>query len=303
MRTRRKAGSRRNDDHTFYPPAWPAVKNVDTAWMESHTAGLLVAMRDGSRVEASLDLGLSVVEVERNGPHFVCGSFAIEVDAVAMIARSRHLITRLDASGRLVPLRLVHDGRLHQLVPTAGAPTVMIAGIQMHRRDDPWADAAAKAKAVVRRGDWVLDTCGGLGYTAAWALREGAGLVISTEPNPAIRWLRENNPWSPPPSTSGLVTLAAPAEVLVTTVPGETFDAVVHDPPRFSLAGELYSGSFYAALRRVLRTGGRLYHYTGMPHRKLRGRSFQRRTALRLAAAGFSVTWDDTTAGFVGCAR
>lgn len=61
-----------------------------------------------------------------------------------------------------------------------------------------------------------------------------------------------------------------------------SFDAVVHDPPRFSLAGELYSEIY-----RVLRHGGRLFHYTGNPHVIKTGSSFVDGVIRRLKAAGF----------------
>lgn len=41
----------------------------------------------------------------------------------------------------------------------------------------------------------------------------------------------------------------------------------MHNPPRFSIAGELYGLDFYRALYRVLRRDGKLFHYTGEPWR------------------------------------
>ena len=46
---------------------------------------------------------------------------------------------------------------------------------------------------------------------------------------------------------------------------GSAFDAVLHDPPRFGIAGELYSQAFYDHLARVLKPRGVLFHYTGTP--------------------------------------
>ncbi|MDQ6660672.1 MAG: spermine synthase, partial [Chloroflexota bacterium] len=43
----------------------------------------------------------------------------------------------------------------------------------------------------------------------------------------------------------------------------ESFSRIIHDPPVFSLAGELYSGAFYQQLYRILKRGGRLFHYIG----------------------------------------
>jgi len=66
-----------------------------------------------------------------------------------------------------------------------------------------------------------------------------------------------------------------------------SFDALLHDPPRFGIAGELYSQVFYGELARVLRRGGRLFHYTGSPNKLTSGRDVPREVARRLEQAGF----------------
>ena len=68
-----------------------------------------------------------------------------------------------------------------------------------------------------------------------------------------------------------------------------SFDVVVHDPPAQAMAGELYSASFYAELRRVLRPNGILYHYIGDPSSKASGKLF-RGVGQRLRDAGFGTT-------------
>ncbi|MCX7055401.1 MAG: SAM-dependent methyltransferase, partial [Proteobacteria bacterium] len=67
-----------------------------------------------------------------------------------------------------------------------------------------------------------------------------------------------------------------------------SFDAILHDPPRFGLAGELYSQDFYDELARVLRPGGRLFHYTGTPNRLTSGRDVPHEVERRLRLAGFT---------------
>jgi predicted methyltransferase len=63
---------------------------------------------------------------------------------------------------------------------------------------------------------------------------------------------------------------------------------VLHDPPRFGIAGELYSQVFYDHLARVLRPRGRLFHYTGTPNKLTSGRDVPNEVASRLRSAGFS---------------
>jgi predicted methyltransferase len=70
-------------------------------------------------------------------------------------------------------------------------------------------------------------------------------------------------------------------------VPDASFGAALHDPPRFGIAGELYSAAFYAQLARVLKRGARLFHYTGTPNKLSSGRDLPREVARRLQTAGF----------------
>jgi predicted methyltransferase len=62
---------------------------------------------------------------------------------------------------------------------------------------------------------------------------------------------------------------------------------VLHDPPRFGTAGELYSQAFYDELARVLVPGGMLFHYTGTPNKITSGRDVQREVRRRLQKSGF----------------
>jgi hypothetical protein len=49
---------------------------------------------------------------------------------------------------------------------------------------------------------------------------------------------------------------------------------------------------FYDELARVLRTGGRLFHYTGTPNRLTSGRDVPQEVARRLRLAGFTTQID-----------
>ena len=67
-----------------------------------------------------------------------------------------------------------------------------------------------------------------------------------------------------------------------------SFDAVLHDPPRLGIAGELYSLLFYDQLARVLKRKGKLFHYTGAPNKLTSGRDVPGEVARRLRRAGFA---------------
>ena len=182
-------------------------------------------------------------------------------------------------------------GSLVKLVPTDwGPPTFEIDGIKMlpTAQVSPYEDAAAKVALIRPRGKVILDTCGGLGYFAAWCLQGGAAEVLSFERNPDVLWLRSLNPWSPAPG-SGLTLVHGDVVEHIAQLPDQSCDAILHDPPRFGIAGELYSQAFYAQLARVIRRKGRLFHYTGAPNRLTSGRDVPREVAQRLRQAGFVV--------------
>ena len=181
---------------------------------------------------------------------------------------------------------------LYKLVPTDwGAPTFEIDGIKMlpTSKESPLDDARRKVALVQPAGKTILDTCGGLGYFAACCLDAGVARLQSFEKNEDVLWLRTLNPWSPDPDESdGRLQLAhADVSQAITQLPDAAFDAALHDPPRFGIAGELYSQAFYDQLARVLKRGGRLFHYTGAPNRLTSGRDVPREVAKRLEKAGF----------------
>ena len=190
-------------------------------------------------------------------------------------------------------------GSLIKLVPTEwGAPTFEIDGIKMlpTAQESPFEDARRKVALVEPRGKRVLDTCGGLGYFAACCLEAGAARVHSFEKNADVLWLRTLNPWSPDPdevdpdapASGGCLQLEhGDVSQAITQIADASVDALLHDPPRFGIAGELYSRAFYDQLARVLRRGGRLFHYTGSPNKLTSGRDVPREVAKRLEQAGF----------------
>jgi predicted methyltransferase len=162
-------------------------------------------------------------------------------------------------------------------------------------RVSPWDDAGRKVALVEPRGRAVLDTCGGLGYFAAWCLAGGAARVQSYEKNPDVIWLRSLNPWSPanawsadPVRDAALVLENADVTERIGAFASGSFDAVLHDPPRFGIAGELYAQSFYDELARVMRRRGLLFHYTGAPNRRSSGRDLPAEVSARLRRAGFA---------------
>jgi predicted methyltransferase len=253
----------------------------------------------------SLDLGLSeeVVEVTDAGAVLPdCG--------VISLKDLEEISGRVDAAffveGGSVFQVAVSDGSFLKLLPTAGAPTLEIDGVRMHRTvgTTPEVDARVKLDALGLKGGRVLDTCTGLGYTALGALRRGGEFVVSVEKRPGVLRIACLNPWSADLFCDRRVSLVlGDSGGLVGGFPEAFFDYAVHDPPRFSHAGHLYGGAFYAEVFRVLRPGGRLFHYTGEPGSKRRRVDLRRGVMRRLRGAGFiEVSWVEEALGVV-CSR
>ena len=179
---------------------------------------------------------------------------------------------------------------LIKLVPTEwGPPTFQIDGIKMlpTARVSPYADAERKVGLIQPRGKVILDTCGGLGYFAAWCLRSEAKQVLSYEKNGDVLWLRSINPWSPKTGKGFTLTHGDITEEIA-TLADASVDAILHDPPRFGIAGELYSQAFYEQLARVIKRKGKLFHYTGASNKLTSGRDVANEVMKRLRHAGFA---------------
>jgi uncharacterized protein len=152
-------------------------------------------------------------------------------------------------------------------MPTAGAPTMLVSGFSMHRikGTEPWADTQSKIRALAPIAGRVLDTTTGLGYTALLAAR-AAGEVVTIELDPVGIEIARRNPWSSELFTRpNIHQRLGDAFEIVDELPASSFDRVIHDPPYLTLAGDLYSEEMYRRLHRVLRPGGRLFHYIGDP--------------------------------------
>jgi hypothetical protein len=186
----------------------------------------------------------------------------------------------------------VFSERLHSsynLMPTEGAPTILIGGFPMHRikGTDPYHDTLAKLRALGKARGHVLDTTTGLGYTAIEAART-AERVTTIELDPATLEVARSNPWSRALfNTPSIEQIVGNASDVVQQFADARFSRIIHDPPIFSLAGELYSGEFYRHLFRVLKQGGRIFHYIGSLESKS-GSGTARGVVRRLQQAGFS---------------
>jgi predicted methyltransferase len=252
---------------------------------------LLAAHRAGqATATTSPDLGLSSVETQltEHGVVFPSGETVAWADLERIAAAENQCFVVEDGMIRSIQVFSETTSWLRSLMPTAGAPTMLVAGFPMHRikNTDPWKDSEAKVAAATPISGGVLDTATGLGYTAILAART-ADSVVTVELDPAGLEVARYNPWSRELFENPKIRqIVGDVFEEIQRFPDGAFSRVLHDPPTLSLAGELYSGAFYQQVHRVLRSGGRMFHYIGDPASAL-GKRTTTGVIRRLVEAGF----------------
>ena len=253
---------------------------------------LLAARRSGlAFVETSGDLGLSAVNVELTTAGAVWpDGLRTEWPALEEMSDNQNACYVVDEQGwEAVQMFSELTGRFYSLFPTTSAPTMLVGGFTMHRikGTDPLRDTLAKIRAATPLRGSVLDTTTGLGYTAIEAAKT-ADRVVSVELDPAAQVIASHNPWSHSLfERPNIEQLIGDSGDVIETFDDEAFSAIIHDPPVFSLAGELYSGAFYRQAFRVLRRNGHMFHYLGNPESKS-GAGLIKGVTRRLLEAGFA---------------
>ena len=160
----------------------------------------------------------------------------------------------------------------------------------MHRiKDvDPKTDTILKLKSLGKIYGIVLDCCTGLGYTAILAARrKKVEKVVTIEKDENVVFIAKQNPFSKELFTNPKIELIiGDVTKEIKNFEEEYFNFIIHDPPRISIAEELYSLNFYKQLFRVLKRNGKIFHYVGKPGIKQRKKYLQG-IIRRLRKAGF----------------
>jgi len=256
---------------------------------------------DRAYLTVSLDLGrtTTAVAVETGIVRFPDGQSLAATELEAVVAQSVSVFAVIEDSLEKVTWFSEETGKVYTLRATDGWPALEISGILMHRikGTDPEADAASKIATIAPVRGRGLDTCCGLGYSAIQAMRTAERITVF-EIDPNVLEMARINPYSAPlfEEGSGIEVRNEDVAEAIEQLPDAAFDFIVHDPPTLAVAGDLYGDHFYAQLLRVLRLGGRLFHYTGDPGSRHRRQDLPGRVAQRLAALGFSDVKRETTA-------
>ncbi len=240
-------------------------------------------------IRVTLSLGYDYESIYRDNDLIRVRGFEYNLARLKSLVREG-FVYALDG-GEVYPIAFFRGSFYYKLYPVAmdKAPTVEVSGIKMHRvvDIDPWRDTYSKVSILnIHSGEEVLDICTGLGYTAINAYRRG-GNVLTIEVDENILEIASYNPWSS--ELEDIKIILGDATEVIKTLLDNHYDVIIHDPPRLSRAGELYSREFYSELYRVLRRGGRLFHYTGKVGYKRRRLNILGGVASRLAKVGFKV--------------
>ena len=176
----------------------------------------------------------------------------------------------------------------YKLVPTNDWPTFTLSSTPMHRSThiSPKEDTKRKIKLISPVAGNVLDTCCGSGYTAIMAAKY-ADDVHTFEKDDHVLRLAEYNPYSQEVFTNKKIHLhEQDITEGITQFKNSSFDRIIHDPPTFKRAPELYHPLFYEELYRVMRPNAILYHYAPLPD-KTKGKQFYLSILKKLKKVGF----------------
>lgn len=182
----------------------------------------------------------------------------------------------------------VFDKNFYKLKIWNGIPILEIDGLRMHLVKNFRTPLEYANEVIVElkpRGS-ILDTCMGLGYTAIQAAKKGKK-ITTCEISAAVYTLASWNPWSVELFDNKKIEIIR-GDIFkeIKEMPDKLFNAVIHDPPRFSKAGELYSLEFYRELYRVCKPKAKIFHYVGSVGKK-KGRNIEKEVEKRLEETGF----------------
>ncbi|MBI4651707.1 methyltransferase domain-containing protein [Candidatus Desantisbacteria bacterium] len=197
-------------------------------------------------------------------------------------------------------------GKFYQLLETSTIPVLKINSVPMHKyiNVDPLIYVQIKINTVKPKGK-VLDICTGFGYNAIQCAKcNSVTLVITIEIDPEVLEMAKVNKASNDLfSDKKISIIRGNAIEEIKAFKENEFDTIMHDPPTFVMAPELYHIDFYKEIFRVLKQKGVFWHYAPEPGKAKDAKKsavFVKRIGERLKDAGFqNVQYDCKSGGYI----
>jgi hypothetical protein len=238
------------------------------------------AVKQGkSETESTLDLGLTKTMLKLGKSGFFLGETEIKLPKLRDDDKSCYVAVNGELQ-KVVYFSEETKG-IYRLVPTSEKPILQISGTSMHKME-----FVERIKRDKLKGK-VLDAGSGLGYTAI-AAAETADEVVTVEFDSAVLEMQKLNPYSQKLFTSkNIKQVNADIVAEIAKFNDNEFGFIIFDAGTPRSSGEFFSLANYRQAFRVLKKGGKLYHYLPM-HHVSRGRDFGAEVIARLKQAGFS---------------
>ena len=255
--------------------------------------------------KVSPDLGITFTSPIYEKDKVIINKEEIPFDIIEYVAKKKRYSVFTYEQNKLKPIQLFSKktNLFYKLVtykPNT-APTIQISGTHMHRvvGIDPWGDARNKINLIVpQKNELGLDSCTGLGYTAILAARR-CKKVVTVEKDENVIEIAKLNPWSKELFTAKNIKLVIDdVRHAIKKFKDSTFDFIIHDPPQYYHAKELYSRTLYTEFHRVLKPKGRFFHYVGKVGIRSR-RKYINQIKTALSESSLSCRWNEKTQGFV----
>ena len=191
--------------------------------------------------------------------------------------------------------------KYYKLVSTNDWPTIAIGSVPMHKLSSPKKDTENKIGLIKPYG-FVLDTCMGLGYTAILASKS-CEKIITFEKDENVFIIAQRNPLSQSAFEAKNIEIRRQDVYKGIKSLGDCcFDCIIHDPPTLRLAEELFSKDFYFQVFRILKKGGRFFHYTPL-YKVKSGFDFPAKIKKNLQVTGFRKIEYSKKAGGLICQK
>jgi predicted methyltransferase len=228
-------------------------------------------------LEVSLDLGLSKTRIKLTKEGFCIDgdefpAQKIRDDDKSCYAIIDHVFQKLQF--------VSEDGKMYKLIPTSFRPILQISGTPMHKMQ--FIDRVEKDKLTGK----IIDSGTGLGYTSIAAAKT-ADSIITVEMDPNVTEVAKLNPYSQELFTNSKIKrLEGDITEKIKKFKNSEFDNIIFDGGTPRSSGHFFSLENYKQAYRVLKTGGKLYHYLPQ-HQIQRGRDFGGEVIARMMTAGF----------------